>query len=68
MHTLQKTMTGAVSPTINAFYQAYELIDKGLLDPTVLTEKIFDYTDFDAAMECAMRPDTYKVIIKVGEE
>ena len=68
MHTLQKTMTGAVSPTINAFYQAYELIDKGLLDPTVLTEKIFDYTDFDVAMECAMRPDTYKVIIKVGEE
>lgn len=67
MHTLQKTMTGAVSPTVQAFYQAYELIDKGLLDPTVLTEQIFDYTDFDEAMACAMRPDTYKVILKVGE-
>lgn len=66
MHTLQKTMTGAVSPTVQAYYQAYQLIDKGLLDPTVLTEQIFDYTDFDAAMACAMRPDTYKVLIKFG--
>ncbi len=67
MHSLQKTMTGAVSPTVQAFYQAYELIDKEILDPTVLTEKIFDYTDFDAAMACAMRPDTYKVLLKFGE-
>lgn len=67
MHTLQKTMTGAVSPTVESYYQAYELIDKGLLDPTVLTEQIFDYTDFDQAMACAMRPDTYKVLIKFGE-
>lgn len=67
MHTLQKTMTGAVSPTVEAYYESFELIDKGLLDPTVLTEKIFDYTDFYAAMDCAMRPDTYKVIIKFGE-
>lgn len=66
MHSLQKTMTGAVSPTIRAFYQSYELIDKGLLDPTVLTQQIFDYTRFDEAMECAMRPDTYKVILKFG--
>lgn len=67
MHSLQKTLTGAVSPTVKAFYQAYELIDKGLLDPTVLTERIFDYTEFDKAMDCAMQPDTYKVLIKFGE-
>lgn len=67
MHSLQKTMTGAVSPTVKAFYQAYELIDKGLLDPTVLTEQIFDYTEFQEAMACAMRPDTYKVLIRFGE-
>lgn len=67
MHSLQKTMTGAVSPTIKAFYQAHKLIDKGILDPTVLTEQIFDYTEFDQAMACAIRPDSYKVIIKFGE-
>lgn len=67
VHSLQITLTGAVSPTTKAFYQSTQLIDKGIVDPTVLTEHIYDYTDFDEAMACAMRPDTYKVIIKFGE-
>lgn len=67
MHTLQKTLTGAVSPTIKAYYQSYELINKKIIDPTVLTEDIFDYTDFDNAMACALRPDTFKVIIRFGD-
>ena len=67
MHSLQKTLAGAVSPTVKAYYQAVQLIDKGLLDPSTLTQQIFDYTDFDNAMACAMRPDTYKVILKFGE-
>lgn len=67
VHSLQVTLTGAVSPSTKAFYQSTELIDKGILDPTVLTQQIFDHTDFDQAMACAMRPDTYKVIIKFGE-
>ena len=67
IHTLQKNLIGAVSPTAKAFYQSYRLIDTGILDPTVLTEKIYDYTEFDEAMSCAMRPDTYKVIIKFGD-
>ncbi len=67
LHSLQKTITGAVSPTIRAYYQAYELINKGLLDPTVLTQQIFDYKDFDAAMACAMQPDTYKVLLSFGD-
>lgn len=67
VHSLQKTLTGAVSPTIKSYYQSVQLIDKGLLDPTVLTEQVFDYKDFNNAMACAMRPDTYKVILKFGE-
>ena len=67
IHTLQKNLIGAVSPTVKAFYQSYRLIDTGILDPTVLTEKIYDYTEFDEAMACAMRPDTYKIIIKFGD-
>ncbi len=68
VHSLQKTLTGAVSPTIRAFYQAYELINKGLLDPTVLMEQVFDYHSFDNAMACAMRPDTYKVLVSFGDD
>ena len=67
VHSYQKTITGAVSPTIRSFHQAVELIGKGLIDPSVLTEEIYDYQDFDQAIKTASRPDTYKVILKFGE-
>ena len=44
-----------------------QMIEKRLLDPTVLTEKIYDYQEFDEAIKTASRPDTYKVILKFGE-
>lgn len=67
VHSLQKTITGAVSPTISSFHQAVELIDKGLVDPTVFTEAIIDYEKFGEAIAMASKPDTYKVILKFGE-
>lgn len=67
IHSFQKTITGAVSPTISSFHQAVELIDKGLIDPTVLTETIIGYERFDEAIELASKADTYKVILKFGE-
>ena len=67
VHSLQKTITGAVSPTISAFHQAVELIGKGIVDPTVFTEAVIDYRQFGEAIELASRPDTYKVILKFGE-
>ena len=67
VHSLQKTITGAVSPTISAFHQAVELIGKGIVDLTVFTEAVIDYRQFGEAIELASRPDTYKVILKFGE-
>lgn len=67
IHSWQKTITGAVSPTIVSFHQAVELINKGLVNPTVLTEEVIDYRKFGEAIEMASRPDTYKVILKFGE-
>ena len=67
VHSLQKTITGAVSPTISAYHQAVELIGKGIVDPTVFTEAVIDYRQFGEAIELASRPDTYKVILKFGE-
>lgn len=67
VHSYQKTITGAVSPSIKAFQQAVLLIGKRIIDPSILTEQIFDYTEFKEAMEVAMRPDTYKVILKFGD-
>ena len=43
------------------------MITKGLFDPTPLTEAIYDYHDFEEAMACAMRPDTFKVILNITD-
>ena len=67
IHSFQKTITGAVSPTITSFHQAVELIGKGIVDPTVFTEAVIDYKEFGEAIALASRPDTYKVILKFGE-
>lgn len=67
VHSYQITIAGAVSPTIAAFHQAVQMIGKGIIDPTVLTEAVYDYQDFGEAMKAAAQPDTYKVILKFGE-
>lgn len=67
VHSYQITITGAVSPTIAAFHQSVQMIGKGMIDPTVLTEAIYDYQDFDKAIRAAASPDTYKIILKFGE-
>lgn len=67
IHSYQKTITGAVSPTISSFHQAVELIGKNLLDPTVFTEAMIHYQAFDEAIALASKPDTYKVILTFGE-
>ena len=67
IHSFQKTITGAVSPTVSSFHQAVELIGKGIVDPTVFTEAVIDYKNFGEAIALASRPDTYKVILNFGE-
>jgi len=67
IHSYQKTVTGTVSPTLESFQQAVELIAKDILDPSVLIEDIFDYEEFDLAMKNATRPDTFKVVLKFGD-
>ena len=67
VHSYQITITGAVSPTVKAYYQSVQLIDKGIVDPLALIEKVYDFKDFGEAIEAAGKPDTYKVILNFGE-
>lgn len=67
IHSLQKTVTGAESPTVHSYFESVQLIDKGIVDPRSCTERIFDYTHFQEAMDTAIRPDTYKVLVRFGE-
>lgn len=63
IHSYQKTITGAVSPTVSSFHQSVMLIGKGIVDPTVFTESMISYENFGEAISLASRPDTYKVIL-----
>lgn len=67
IHSTQKIITGAQNGSIETFRQAVALLNKGLFDPSPLIEGVFDYHDFVKAMECAMRPDTYKVVLKITD-
>ena len=67
VHSYQKTITGAVSPTVASFHQAVQLIGKEIVDPTVFTEAMIDYKEFGNAIALASKPDTYKVILTFGE-
>ena len=67
IHSTQKIITGAQNGSIETFRQAVALLSKGLFDPAALIEGVYDYRDFDKAMECAMRADTYKVVLRIGE-
>ncbi|MDQ0205097.1 zinc-dependent alcohol dehydrogenase [Pectinatus haikarae] len=67
VHSFQKTITGAVSPTIDAYYQAVLLISKKIINPAELIEDIIPYKDFGKAIALASQSDTYKVILKFGE-
>lgn len=67
VHSTQKIITGAQNGSIETFRQAVALLNKGLFDPSPLIECVYDYHDFDRAMECAMRADTYKVVLRIGD-
>lgn len=67
IHSTQKKITGAQNGSVKTFWQAVQMITKGLFDPTPLTEAIYDYHDFEEAMACAMRPDTFKVILNITD-
>lgn len=67
IHALQKIVTGAESPTTHSYFQAVQLIDKGIVDPTPLVQEVVAYTEFQRAMAMAIRPDTYKVVVRFGD-
>lgn len=63
LHSLEKVVTGTVSPTIRTFYQAVQLIAKGIVDVQPLLDQTFDYREAVAAFEYAARPETFKTVI-----
>lgn len=63
IHSLEKVVTGTVSPTTKSFYQAVQLISKKIINVNVLIDKVFGYKESVEAYEYAMKPESFKTII-----
>ena len=64
LHKTETVITGAVSPSIRSFDRAVNLISKGLIDTGKLVSGVFDYRDGTEAFEAAIRPDTFRIVVR----
>jgi L-iditol 2-dehydrogenase len=64
LHNTEKVITGTVSPSIQSFDTAVRLLNKGLADPGKLLYGTYSPEEAVEAFETAIRPDTYRVIIR----
>lgn len=64
LHNSEAVITGAVSPSIRSFNRSVNLLTKKLIDPSKLMSGEFALNDAQAAFEAAIRPDTFRCIIK----
>lgn len=64
LHNSEAVITGAVSPSVRSFEIAVNLLTKNIINPEKLISGVYDYTQADKAFEAAIKPDTYRIIIK----
>ncbi|MGL4790065.1 MAG: alcohol dehydrogenase, partial [Anaerotignaceae bacterium] len=67
IHSTQKRITGAQNGSAKTFWQAIQLLNKSLIDVSPLIEKIYTDKEFEEAIACAMRSDTFKVILEITD-
>lgn len=64
LHSSEIIVTGTQNGTVQSFAQAIDCIAKGIIHVQPLIEAIYDFKDVEEAMQCAIRPDTYKVMLR----
>ena len=65
LHNSEAVITGAVSPSVRSFRRSCDALSKGIIDPGKLVSGVFDIDDCQKAFETAIRPDTFRCIIKM---
>ena len=65
LHNSEAVITGAVSPSVRSFRRSCDALSKGIIDPDKLVSGVFDIDDCQKAFETAIRPDTFRCIIKM---
>jgi len=64
LHKSEAVITGSVSPTVRSFFRSVQLIQKGLVNTEKLVSGVYGYSQANEAFEAAIRPDTYRIIIR----
>lgn len=64
LHNTEKVITGTVSPSVQSYDVAVRLLNKGLINPAKLLHGTYSYYEAKEAFETAIRPDTFRVIIR----
>ncbi len=65
LHNSETIVTGAVSPSVRSFQRSVNLLSKKLIDPSKLMSGVYEMEDAQAAFEAAIRPDTFRCVIKL---
>lgn len=65
LHNSEAVITGAVSPSVRSFRRSCDALSKGIIDPGRLVSGVFAIDDCQRAFEAAIRPDTFRCIIKL---
>ncbi len=65
LHHTEAVLTGAVSPSVRSFRRSVSMLSKGLIDPELLLSGAFPMEECQQAFETAIRPDTFRVVIKL---
>lgn len=65
IHNTQVVITGAVSPSVRSFNRSVNMLSKGIVHPDRLISGVFDLEEAQQAFEAAVRPDTFRIMIKM---
>ncbi len=64
IHKTEVVITGSVNPSQKSFRQSVNMLSKGLIDPEKLVSGEFPIEEATAAFEAALRPDTFRIVVK----
>ncbi len=67
LHSQEIYVTGTQNGTIETFARAIDCISKRIIDVRPLIETTYHFEDMVEALECAARPDTYKVMVEFSK-
>ncbi len=65
VHYGEMIITGSVNPSIKDFATAVKLLSSKLIDVSPLVSDIIPLSDIDEAMQKAVMPNTYRVVVKM---